>query len=79
MNTRVPLRGDSVPNADAELTKMLDQVCAQLPHDYTRQLVRGVVRLKIEMGFVADVREYLQRRSGEYPAISPMVPQRGDA
>ena len=79
MHTRVPLPGVSAPNADAELTKMLDQVCAQLPHDYTRQLVRGVVRLKMEMGFVADVREYLKRRSGEYPAISPLAPQRGDA
>jgi hypothetical protein len=27
------------------------------------------VRLKLEMGFEGDVRDYLKRRSGEYPVL----------
>lgn len=72
MASPVPRRMRSAPNAglDGEIAVLLDRVCAQIPHDYTRQLVREVVRLKIEMGFEADVRDYLRRRSGEYRAIA---------
>lgn len=72
MATPVPRRGRLAPNAgmDGDIALLLDRVCARLPHDYTRQLLREVVRLKIEMGFEADVRDYLKRRSGEYPALA---------
>ena len=65
----------SAPNGsvEADLTVLLDRVCAQLPHDYTRQLVRDVVRLKLSMGFEGSVRDYLKRRSGEFPAITAVV------
>ena len=59
-----PLRS----NADIDL--LLEHVCAGLRNDYTRQLVRDVVRLKLEMGFDNDVRDYLKRRTGEHQAIS---------
>ena len=64
-------RGNSAPNArlNGDIAVLLDRVCAKLPNDYTRQLVRDVVRLKLEMGFEGDVRAYLKRRSGEYPAV----------
>ena len=70
MATRPTSRGRT-PNGglDGEISLLLEQVCAQLPHDYTRQLLRDVVRLKLELGFERDVRDYLKRRSGEYPAI----------
>jgi hypothetical protein len=64
---------------DADLAVLLDQVCAKLPHDYTRRLVRDVVRLKLEMGFVVEVRDYLERRSGEYPAISALATSHADS
>ena len=59
------------PNAglDGHIALLLERVCARLPNDYARQVVRGVVRLKLEMGFEGEVREYLERRSGEYAAI----------
>ena len=61
----------SAPNGgiETDLAVLLDRVCAQLPHDYTKQLVRDVVRLKLSMGFEGSVRDYLKRRSGEFPAI----------
>ena len=69
-------RVNSVPNArlNGDIAVLLDRVCAQLPNDFTRQLVRDVVRLKLEMGFEGDVRDYLKRRSGEYRAIPPGAP-----
>ena len=81
MTTSVTRRSGITPNGgvDADLATLLEQVCARLPHDYTRRLVRDVVRLKLEMGFVGDVRDYLERRSGDYPAVSPLPSQRGDS
>lgn len=61
---------------DADIALLLERVCARLPHDYTRQLVRDVVRLKLELGFDSDVRNYLKRRSGEYPAVPAARPTR---
>ena len=70
MDTQASRGGSPLPNGgDSDIARLLDRVCAQLPHDYTRQLVRDVVRLKLEMGFEGDVRDYLKRRSGEYPAV----------
>jgi len=65
----------SAPNAgiDGDIAVLLDRVCAQLPHDYTKQLVRNVVRLKLSMGFEGSVRDYLKRRSGEFPAVAAVV------
>lgn len=65
----------SAPNAsiDGDIEVLLDRVCAQLPHDYTKQLVRDVVRLKLSMGFEGSVRDYLKRRSGEFPAVAAVV------
>jgi len=65
----------SAPNAtiDGDIELLLDRVCAQLPHDYTKQLVRDVVRLKLSMGFEGSVRDYLKRRSGEFPAVVAVV------
>ena len=62
-----------IPNAGvaADIAVLLERVCAQLPHDYTRQLVRDIVRLKLEMGFEGDVRDYLKRRSGGHPVVAP--------
>ena len=79
MATPVTRRGPLAPNAsyDADIALLLDQVCAKLPNSYARQLVRGVVRLKLELGFEGDVRSYLRRRSGEYPAVSA-APQEAD-
>jgi hypothetical protein len=81
MSKPISRRDCPPPNArlNGEIAVLLDRVCARLPHDYTRQLVRDVVRLKIEMGFEGDVRDYLERRSGEYPAVptpAPPAPQR---
>jgi len=74
MATTVSRRNDAASNAPAagvegDIALLLERVCARLPHDYTRQLVRDVVRLKLAMGFEGDVRDYLKRRSGEYPAV----------
>lgn len=79
MATSVTRRGHSTPNAsyDADIALLLERVCSQLPNMYARQLVRGVVRLKLELGFEGDVRDYLRRRSGEFVAI-PTVPKAGD-
>lgn len=65
----------SAPNGgvEADLAVLLDRVCAQLPHDYTKQLVRDVVRLKLSMGFEGSVRDYLKRRSGEFLAITAVA------
>lgn len=70
----------AAPNGgvDGEIAMLLERVCARLPHDYTRQLVRDVVRLKLEMGFEGDVRDYLKRRSGEHPVIRPLPPSTHD-
>jgi len=64
-------RNRGAPNAavDSDTALLLECVCAQLSNDYARQLVRDVVRLKLELGFDGEVRDYLKRRSGEYPAI----------
>jgi hypothetical protein len=69
-------RGSTTPNekVDGDIALLLERVCAKLPHDYTRQLVRDVVRLKLELGFEGDVRDYLKRRSGEFPSI-PAAPR----
>jgi hypothetical protein len=68
-------RGSGPPNAslDGDIALLLERLCARLPHDYTRQLVRDVVRLKLEMGFESDVRDYLKRRSGEFPAVPTLA------
>jgi hypothetical protein len=73
-------RGSTAPNAsvDGDIAMLLDRVCSTLPHDYTRQLVRDVVRLKLELGFEGDVRDYLKRRSGEYPAVPALVRRASD-
>jgi hypothetical protein len=63
---------------DGDIALLLERVCSKLQHDYTRQLVRDVVRLKIEMGFEGDVRDYLKRRSGEYPAVPAMAVVQSD-
>ena len=67
-----------MPNAspNGDIAVLLDRVCSTLPHDYTRQLVRDVVRLKLELGLEGDVREYLKRRSGEYPAFPSLTRRR---
>lgn len=72
MSTAATRHEASAPNGgiDGDLAVLLDRVCAQLPHDYTKQLVRDVVRLKLSMGFEGSVRDYLERRSGEFPAIA---------
>lgn len=61
----------AAPNAglEGDIGLLLERVCSRLPHDYTRQLVRDVVRLKLEMGFEDSVRDYLKRRSGGHPAV----------
>jgi hypothetical protein len=61
------------PNATdpGEIDVLLEHVCARLPHDYSRRLVRDVVRLKLALGYEGAVRDYLTRRSGEYPAVEP--------
>jgi len=71
MSETVTRHDSPAPNGriDSDLAALLDRVCEQLPHDYTKQLVRDVVRLKLELGFENDVRDYLKRRSGEYPVI----------
>ena len=80
MDTPVTPRGSSSPNgsSDTDIARLLERVCALLPHDYTRQLVRDVVRLKLEMGFEGDVRDYLVRRSGEHPAVPAVAPKNDD-
>ena len=72
MANPVAQRRLAAPNAgfEGEIALLLERVCARLPHDYTRQLVRDVVRLKLEMGFEDSVRDYLKRRSGEYPIVT---------
>jgi hypothetical protein len=64
-------RVNTVPNArvDGEIALLLDQVCSKVRNDFARQLVRDVVRLKLELGFENDVRDYLKRRTGEYPVF----------
>jgi len=71
MANSVSRRADAAPNAglNGDLALLLERVCARLPNDYSRQLVRDVVRLKLSMGFDTDVQDYLKRRSGEYPAV----------
>ena len=68
----------AAPNGhiDGDLTVLLDRVCEQLPHNYTKQLVRDVARLKLWLGFEGSVRDYLTRRSGEYAAV-PVVEAHG--
>ena len=67
----VSRRRNAAPNGgcDGDIALLLERVCSRLPHDYTRQLVRDVVRLKLEMGFDGEVRDYLKRRSGEHAAV----------
>lgn len=78
MSTSVSRQDSSAPNVqiDADLAVLLDRVCEQLPHDYTKQLVRDVARLKLWLGYEGSVRDYLTRRSGEYAAL-PIVKERG--
>jgi len=81
MSEAVPRRDPSTPNAhvdgqiDDDLAVLLDRVCEQLPNNYTKQLVRDVARLKLWLGYEGSVRDYLTRRSGEYPAV-PMAQER---
>ena len=72
MARQMTRRSTLAPNGsfDGDIAALLERVCAKLPHDYTRRLVRDVVRQKLEMGFEGDVRDYLKRRSGEYAALS---------
>ena len=65
-------RATAAPNAgfDGDIAFLLERVCSHLQHDYTRQLVRDVVRLKLEMGFDGEVVDYLKRRSGAYAAVA---------
>jgi len=72
MGTTVAQHEASMPNGriDADLAVLLEQVCERLPHDYSKQLVRDVGRLKLWMGYEGSVRDYLKRRSGDYPAVS---------
>jgi hypothetical protein len=72
MSTTVARHDSSAPTGriDADLEVLLERVCEQLPHDYTKQLVRDVVRLKLWLGFEGSVRDYLKRRSGEYAAVA---------
>ena len=72
MSESVTRHDTSAPNGciDADLAVLLDRVCEQLPNDYTKQLVRDFGRLKLWMGYEGSVRDYLQRRSGEYAAVS---------
>lgn len=72
MSTTVSHHDSSAPNGriEPDLAVLLERVCEQLPHDYTKQLVRDVVRLKLSLGFEGSVRDYLKRRSGEYAAVS---------
>jgi hypothetical protein len=74
MSTLVSRQEGSAPNGqiDADLAALLDRVCEQLPHDYTKQVVRDFARLKLWMGYEGSVRDYLKRRSGEFPAV-PVV------
>ena len=75
MANPVSRRATAAPNAgfDGDIALMLERVCSRLPNDYSRQLVRDVVRLKLEMGFDGDVVDYLKRRSGDYPAIAAVA------
>jgi hypothetical protein len=72
MSETVTRHDSSAPNGhiDADLAVLLDRVCEQLPHDYTKQLIRDVARLKLWLGFEGSVRDYVTRRSGEYLAVS---------
>jgi len=72
MGTTVARHEGAMPNGriDADLAVLLERVCEQLPHDYSKQLVRDVGRLKLWMGFEGSVRDYLKRRSGDYAAVS---------
>ena len=72
MSETVTRQDTSAPNGhiDDDLAMLLDRVCEQLPHHYTKQLVRDVARLKLWLGFEGSVRDYLTRRSGEYAAVS---------
>ncbi len=72
MSETVTRHDTSAPNGhiDDDLAVLLDRVCEQLPHDYTKQLLRDVVRLKLWLGFEGSVRDYLTRRSGEHAAVS---------
>ena len=74
MSETVPRHDTSAPNGhiDDDLALLVDRVCEQLPHDYTKRLVRDVARLKLWLGFEGSVRDYLTRRSGEHAAV-PVV------
>ncbi len=77
MSETVTRHDSSAPNGhiDADLAVLLDRVCEQLPHDYTKQVVRDFGRLKLWLGFEGSVRDYVKRRSGEY-AAAPAVEER---
>lgn len=78
MANQVVRRATAAPNAGftGEIALLLDRVCSSIPNDYPRQLVRDVVRLKLELGFEDSVRDYLKRRSGEYPAVASAPSQK---
>ena len=75
MGTPAIRHDTSAPNGgiDGDIALLLDRVCAQFPHDYTKQLVRDVVKLKLSMGLEGPVLAYLKRRSGEFPAVTAVV------
>ena len=81
MPTSLSSRDRAVPNVSVNgaTVLMLEHVCAQLPHDYSRHLVRNVARLKLALGFERDVLDYIERRSGEFPAITPATKKNGDS
>lgn len=75
MASQMTRRSSLAPNGsfDGEIASLLERVCAKLPHDYTRRLVRDMVRQKLEMGYEENVRDYLKRRSGEYEAVAAVA------
>jgi hypothetical protein len=75
MASQMTRRSSLAPNGsfDGEIASLLERVCAKLPHDYTRRLVRDMVRQKLELGYEENVRDYLKRRSGEYEAVASVV------
>lgn len=81
MPSSVSSRDRAAPNArvDGATVLMLEHVCAQLPHDYSRRLVRDVGKLKLALGFERDVLDYIERRSGEFPAITPPANKSSDS
>jgi hypothetical protein len=72
----VPMPQNATSEA-LELEKMIERACADLPDDYSRYMVRNVARLKLSIGRVDEVKEYLARRVAEANASQrsdPSIP-----